>query len=87
MSTITEAREQYDLGLRLTYDKHVQSYCGWISPKWCCCMVCISQWIIISKMAGAMLLFAFAPLGMILGIAFAGRNWSYSTLQLSITVL
>ena len=33
------------------------------------------------QMAGALWLFALAPLGMILWYSFAGRNWSYPTLR------
>jgi len=33
------------------------------------------------QMAGSMILFAFAPLGMILWYSFAGRNWNYPTLR------
>jgi len=33
------------------------------------------------QMAGSMLLFAFAPLGMILWYSFAGQNWSYQKLR------
>ena len=35
----------------------------------------------LSAMAGAIWLFAFAPLGMILVYSFAGQNWSYDTLR------
>jgi len=35
----------------------------------------------LAAMAGAIWLFAFAPLGMILWYSFAGRNWSYDTLR------
>ena len=35
----------------------------------------------LTAMAGAIWLFAFAPLGMILVYSFAGHNWSYDTLR------
>lgn len=80
MSTITEAREQYDLGLRefmLNMYNHtaaglaVSGIVAWL----------VYKTGILFAMAGAHWLFALAPLGMILWYSFAGRNWSYDKLR------
>jgi FtsH-binding integral membrane protein len=80
MSTITEARRGYDEGLRefmLNMYNHTAAGLG-ISG--------LVAWFTYSSgllfaMAGAIWLFALAPLGMILWYAFAGRNWSYDKLR------
>jgi FtsH-binding integral membrane protein len=80
MSTITEAREQYDLGLRefmLNMYNHtaaglaVSGIVAWL----------VYKTGMLFAMAGAHWLFALAPLGMILWYSFAGRNWSYDKLR------
>ena len=80
MSTITEARRGYDEGLRefmLNMYNHTAAGLG-ISG--------LVAWFTYSSgllfaMAGAIWLFALAPLGMILWYSFAGRNWSYDKLR------
>jgi len=80
MSTITEAREQYDLGLRefmLNMYNHtaaglaVSGIVAWL----------VYKTGILFAMAGAHWLFALAPLGMILWYSFAGQKWSYDKLR------
>jgi FtsH-binding integral membrane protein len=80
MSTITEARRQYDEGLRefmLNMYKHTAA---------CLAVSGIVAWLVYSTgllfaMANAILIFAFAPLGMILWYSFAGQNWGYHKLR------
>ena len=80
MSTITEAREQYDLGLRQFMINMYNHTAAGLALSGAVAWFVYSSGLLY-QMAGAMLLFAFAPLGMILWYSFAGRNWSYSTLR------
>jgi len=80
MSTITEAREQYDLGLRQFMINMYNHTAAGLALSGAVAWLVYSSGLLY-QMAGAMLLFAFAPLGMILWYSFAGRNWSYSTLR------
>ena len=80
MSTITEAREQYDLGLREFMLNMYNHTAAGLAVNG------IVAWLVDSTgmffaIAGAHWLFALAPLGMILWYSFAGRNWSYDKLR------
>jgi len=80
MSTITEARRQYDEGLReFMLNMYNHTAAGLAVSG-------IVAWLVYSTgmlaaMAGAIWIFALAPLGMILWYSFAGQNWSYDTLR------
>ena len=80
MSTITEARRQYDEGLRefmLNMYNHTSAGLA-VSG--------LVAWLVYSSgmlaaMAGAIWFFALAPLGMIFWYSFAGQNWGYDKLR------
>ena len=80
MSTISDIRQGYDEGLRqfmLNMYNHTAVGLG-ISG--------IVAWLVYSTgmlaaMSGAIWLFAFAPLGMIIWYSFAGKNWGYEKLR------
>lgn len=80
MSTITEARRQYDEGLReFMLNMYNHTAAGLAVSG-------IVAWLVYSTgllfaMANAIWIFAFAPLGMILWYSFAGQNWSYDKLR------
>jgi len=80
MSTITEDRVNYDLGLRqFMLDMYNHTAAGLAVSG-------IVAWLVFSSgllfsMANMIWVFAFAPLGMILWYSFAGQNWSFQTLR------
>jgi len=80
MSTIAEARRGYDEGLReFMLNMYNHTAAGLAVSG-------IVAWFVYSTgllfaMAGAIWLFALAPLGMILWYSFAGRNWAYEKLR------
>ena len=80
MSTITEARRQYDEGLREFMLNMYNHTAAGLAVSGIVAWLTYSTGLLFA-MAGAIWLFALAPLGMILWYSFAGRNWSYDKLR------
>lgn len=76
MSTITEAREQYDLGLREFMLNMYNHTAAGLAVSGIVAWLTFSTGLIYA-MGGALWIFALAPLGMILYYSFAGQNWSF----------
>ena len=80
MSTITEARRQYDEGLREFMLNMYNHTAAGLAVSGVVAWLTYSTGLLFA-MAGAIWLFALAPLGMILWYSFAGRNWNYDKLR------
>lgn len=76
MSTITEAREQYDLGLREFMLNMYNHTAAGLAVSGIVAWLTFSTGLIYA-LGGALWIFALAPLGMILYYSFAGQNWGY----------
>lgn len=80
MSTITEARRQYDEGLREFMLNMYNHTAAGLAVSGAVAWLVYSTGLLFA-MANAIWLFAFAPLGMILWYSFAGQNWGYDKLR------
>lgn len=80
MSTITEARRGYDEGLRDFMLNMYNHTAAGLAVSGIVAWLTYSTGLLFA-MAGAIWIFALAPLGMILWYAFAGRNWGYEKLR------
>jgi FtsH-binding integral membrane protein len=80
MSTITEMRRSYDEGLREFMLNMYNHTAAGLAVSGIVAWLTYSTGLLFA-MAGAIWIFALAPLGMILWYSFAGQNWSYDKLR------